>query len=138
MEIDRWRHVIRGKHTTGFADEQETFYFEDLEWNLTLGWEGGEKDGKHVVWINEERADEMPKFHMKEPTHAMMRSVVDPDMEGNKMKQTIFSLLITKIPVNLIVFHNCVTRFTRISIAKYCIVVRNRKLKSRKLWPQIL
>ena len=136
MEIDRWRKVIRGKITTDFAEDQDTFYYEDQEWNLTLGWEGSEIDGKHIVLINEERSDEMPRFHMKEPTHAMMRSKVDPDMDGSKMKQTIFSLLITKIPVSLIVFHNYVTRFTRISIGKYCIVVRNRKLKSKKLWPQ--
>ena len=58
-----------------------------------------------------------------------------PDMQGDKIKEMKFNLFIRKIPVCLIVYHNCVTRFTRVSLHKYSTVVKDKKLMDRSLWP---
>ena len=72
---------------------------------------------------------------MTDPTHDLMRSTVETKMEKSKIKEMRFPLLIRNIPVCLIVFHHCITKFTRISLAKYRVVAKNKKLKSNSLWP---
>ena len=58
-----------------------------------------------------------------------------PDMQGDKVKEMRFNLFIKKIPVCLIVYHNIVTKFTRVSLHKYSTVVKQKKLMDRTLWP---
>ena len=72
---------------------------------------------------------------MVEPTHDVMRSTMKPDMQGDTIKEMRFNLFISKIPVCLIVYHNMVTRFTRVSLHKYSRVVKGKKLMDRSLWP---
>ena len=72
---------------------------------------------------------------MVEPTHDVMRSTMKPDMQGNTIKEMKFNLFIRKIPVCLIVYHNMVTQFTRVSLHKYSRVVKGKKLMDRSLWP---
>ena len=73
---------------------------------------------------------------MKDPDHKFMRSRVETNMDGPKIAQMRFSLWIKKIPVALIVFHNRVTDFTRVSLTpKHSKIVKNMKLMNRDLWP---
>ena len=72
---------------------------------------------------------------MVEPTHDVMRSTMKPDMQGDRIKEMKFNLFIKRIPVCLIVYHNTVTRFTRVSLHKYSTVVKDKKLMDRSLWP---
>ena len=73
---------------------------------------------------------------MKEPVHKFMRSRVETNMDDPKIAQMKFSLWIKKIPVALIVFHNRVTHFTRVSLSpKHSTIVKNKKLMNRELWP---
>ena len=73
---------------------------------------------------------------MKDPEHNVMRSRVETNMDGSKIAQMKFSLWIKKVPVALIVFHNRVTHFTRVSLSpKHTIIVKNMKLMNRELWP---
>ena len=58
-----------------------------------------------------------------------------PDMQGDQIKEMRFNLFIKRIPVCLIVYHNMVTRFTRVSLNKYSTVVKDKKLMDRSLWP---
>ena len=44
-------------------------------------------------------------------------------------------MFIKKIPVCLIVYHNRVTRFTRVSLHKYSTLVKDKTLMDRTLWP---
>ena len=93
------------------------------------------KDGKFVLRINSKRTDHLDRFVMVEPTHDVMRSTMKPDMQGDRIKEMKFNLFIRKIPVCLIVYHNSVTRFTRVSLHKYSRVVKDKKLMDRSLWP---
>ena len=93
------------------------------------------ENGKFVLWINSKRTDELDRFVMVEPTHDVMRSTMKPDMQGDNIKEMRFNMFIKRIPVCLIVYHNCVTRFTRVSLHKYSTVVKNKKLMDRSLWP---
>ena len=52
---------------------------------MTLGWKGDESDGKHLLWINGERIDEMPQYIMKDPVHNVMRSRVETNMDSSKI-----------------------------------------------------
>ena len=88
-----------------------------------------------MLKINSQRTEHLPRFVMVEPTHDVMRSTMKPDMQGDMIKEMKFNLFIRKIPVCLIVYHNCVTRFTRVSLHKYSTVVKNKKLMDRSLWP---
>ena len=72
---------------------------------------------------------------MVDPTHDVMRSTMKPDMQGDKIKEMKFNLFIRKIPVCLIVYHNIVTQFTRVSLHKFSTVVKDKKLMDRSLWP---
>ena len=72
---------------------------------------------------------------MVEPTLDVMRSIMKPDMQGDTIKEMRFNLFVRKIPVCLIVYHNIVTRFTRVSLHKYSRVVKGKKLMDRSLWP---
>ena len=72
---------------------------------------------------------------MVEPTHDVMRSMMKPDMQGERIKEMKFNMFIRKIPVCLIVYHNIVNRFTRVSLHKYSTVVKNKTLMDRSLWP---
>ena len=58
-----------------------------------------------------------------------------PDMQGERVKEMKFNLFIRKIPVCLIVYHNCVTSFTRVSLHNFSTVVKSKKLMDRSLWP---
>ena len=91
--------------------------------------------GKYVLKINSHRTDHLPRFIMEKPTHEVMRSTMKPDMQGQRIKEMKFNLFIRKIPVCLIVYHNIVTRFTRVSLHKYSTVVKDKKLMDRSLWP---
>ena len=117
----------------------ETFRYEERNWNLKLGWEyydDKEEDGRYLLWVNSKRTDyDLPRFVMVDPTHDVMRSTMKPDMQGDTIKEMRFNLFIRKIPVCLIVYHNMVTQFTRVSLHKYSRVVKGKKLMDRSLWP---
>ena len=72
---------------------------------------------------------------MVDPTHDVMRSTMKPDMQGDVIKEMKFNLFIKRIPVCFIVYHNQVTRFTRVSLHKFSRVVKDKKLMDRSLWP---
>ena len=73
---------------------------------------------------------------MKDPEHNVMRSRVETNMDGSKIALMKFSLWIKKVPVALIVFHNKVTHFTRVSLSpKHTRIIKNMKLMNRELWP---
>ena len=72
---------------------------------------------------------------MVDPTHDVMRSTMKPNMQGDRIKEMKFNLFIKNIPVCLIVHHNSVTRFTRVSLSKYSTVVKDKRLMDRSLWP---
>ena len=84
------------------------------------------------------RTDDFSRFVMVDPTHDVMRSTMKPDMQGDTIKEMKFNLFIKRIPVCLIVYHNTVTCFTRVSLGKYSTVVKNKKLMDRSLWPLTL
>ena len=114
----------------------ETFRYEKRDWNLELGSENyGTFDARYLLWINSKRTDYLPRFVMVDPTHDIMRSKMKPDMQGDKIKEMKFNLFIRKIPVCLIVYHNTVTQFTRVSLHKYSRVIKDKKLMDRSLWP---
>ena len=72
---------------------------------------------------------------MVDPIHDVMRSTMKPNMQGERIKEMKFNLFIRKIPVCLIVHHNSVTRFTRVSLGKFVTKVKDKKLMDRSLWP---
>ena len=39
VNIEGWKHVVKGKTCEDFLNAPETFRFEDRDWNLVLGWE---------------------------------------------------------------------------------------------------
>ena len=80
--------------------------------------------GDYVLWVNGQRVDEMDRYLMIDPTHDIMRSTVKSNMEGSNIKEMKFPLFIEQIPFCLTVFHNCITKFTRVSLAKYRVVVK--------------
>ena len=46
-----------------------------------------------------------------------------------------FNFIIEKNPVCLIVYHNTVNDFTRVSLHEHSTVIKNKKLMDRSLWP---
>ena len=136
VDIDGWQHIIYDKYEDDYEESPETFTFKERNWNMKLRWESKEEsDGRYLLWINSKRTDEMDRFVMVDPTHDVMRSTMKPDMQGDRVKEMKFNLFIRKIPVCLIVYHNTVTRFTRVSLHKYSTIVKDKRLMDRSLWP---
>ena len=103
---------------------------------MSLSYQGDDNNGQHVLKINNESTDYFPQYLWREPNYDIVRTSVISEMKGGKVAQMTFPLWIRKIPVNLIVHHNRVTRFTRVTCTqKYYMVVKQKKLMDRSLWP---
>ena len=77
-----------------------------------------------MLKINDEPTNEFPNFVCKDSAFEVMRTSVLSDMTGDQVAQMTFPLLIRKVPVNLIVSHNRVTHFTRVTCDNYYYVVK--------------